>query len=268
MMDYLRGSSDKIGTIQRRLTWPLRKDDTHKSRSVPSPAKLPVSYPFFPILALHHFWPLRLLPPASVNYLICFLQFFWPEIQEQREPHLGPSLGLRSCSSFLRPANSVAWRVHVGSWQFVQGGRLWLSPPTEEVWRPKHVGQRPPSMATFGESARNQKAWLVSALWERRALFTNRSNRPGDDVKDELRTDGDPMAWQAWRTAQNQLWQLRQPAPPLEEFPGEQGMYINMYAQVREEEQVISSQFTRNQQDVSMRRRKKRKQVEDGALTV
>ena len=32
--DSLRGSSDKIGTIQRRLAWPLRKDDTHKSRSV------------------------------------------------------------------------------------------------------------------------------------------------------------------------------------------------------------------------------------------
>ncbi len=25
-------SSAKIGTIQRRLAWPLRKDDTHKSR--------------------------------------------------------------------------------------------------------------------------------------------------------------------------------------------------------------------------------------------
>ena len=33
-MDSLRGSSDKIGTIQRRIAWPLRKDDTHKSRSV------------------------------------------------------------------------------------------------------------------------------------------------------------------------------------------------------------------------------------------
>ena len=32
--DSLRGSSDKIGTIQRRLAWPLRKDDTHTSRSV------------------------------------------------------------------------------------------------------------------------------------------------------------------------------------------------------------------------------------------
>ena len=98
-------------------------------------------------------------------------------------------------------------------------------------------------------------------------LFTNRSNRPGDDMKDELRTDGDPIAWRAWSTAQNQLWQLRQPAPPLE-FPCEQGMFIDMYAQVREEEQVISRQFTRSQQDVSMRRRTKRKQVDDGTSIV
>ena len=27
------GTSDKIGTIQRRLAWPLRKDDTHNSRN-------------------------------------------------------------------------------------------------------------------------------------------------------------------------------------------------------------------------------------------
>ena len=29
----LSGTSVKIGTIQRRLAWPLRKDDTHKSRN-------------------------------------------------------------------------------------------------------------------------------------------------------------------------------------------------------------------------------------------
>jgi hypothetical protein len=34
LLDSLQGSSVKIGTIQRRLAWPLRKDDTHKSRSV------------------------------------------------------------------------------------------------------------------------------------------------------------------------------------------------------------------------------------------
>ena len=82
-------------------------------------------------------------------------------------------------------------------------------------------------------------------------------------MKDELRTDSDPTAWRTWRTSQNQLWQLRQPASPLE-FPGEQGMLTNMYAQVREEEQVISLQFIGSQQDVFKCRRKKRKQVDDG----
>ena len=104
--------------------------------------------------------------------------------------------------------------------------------------------------------------WYPLAEREER-LFTNRSNRPGDDMKDELRTDSDPTAWSTWRTSQNQLWQLRQPASPLE-IPGEQGMLTNMYAQVREEEQVISLQFIGSQQDVSMCRRKKRKQVDDG----
>ena len=84
-------------------------------------------------------------------------------------------------------------------------------------------------------------------------------------MKEELRTDGDPVSWQAWRTAQNQLWQLCQPGPPLE-FSGESGLFTDMYAQVREEEQAISPPFTHNQQDASTRRKKKRKQVEDGAL--
>ena len=35
-VDSLWGSSDKIGMIQRRLAWPLRKDDTHRSRRVTS----------------------------------------------------------------------------------------------------------------------------------------------------------------------------------------------------------------------------------------
>ena len=33
-MGSLQGSSVELGAIQRRLAWPLRKDDTHKSRSV------------------------------------------------------------------------------------------------------------------------------------------------------------------------------------------------------------------------------------------
>ena len=31
LLDSLRGSSVKLGKIQRILAWPLRKDDTHKS---------------------------------------------------------------------------------------------------------------------------------------------------------------------------------------------------------------------------------------------
>jgi len=34
LLDSLRGSSVKLGTIQRRLAWPLLKNDTHESRSV------------------------------------------------------------------------------------------------------------------------------------------------------------------------------------------------------------------------------------------
>ena len=41
------------------------------------PAKLSVSYPFFPILALHQFWPHRLLPPGvGIILLICLLAIF------------------------------------------------------------------------------------------------------------------------------------------------------------------------------------------------
>ena len=84
-------------------------------------------------------------------------------------------------------------------------------------------------------------------------------------MKNKLCTNSNPTAWSIWRTSQHQLWQLRQPASPLE-FPGEQGMLTNIYAQVREEEQVILLQFIGSQQDVSMRRRKKRKQVDGPAV--
>ena len=49
-------------------------------------------------------------------------------------------------------------------------------------------------------------------------------------------------------------------------FPGEQEIFRAMYAQVGEEEQVISLPYTRTPLDASMRGRKKRKQGEDNAL--
>ena len=64
--------------------------------------------------------------------------------------------------------------------------------------------------------------WYSVAEREER-LFTNRSNQPGDDMKDEVRTDDDWYAWSNWRTTKARLWRLRQPGPPLE-FPGEHGI--------------------------------------------
>lgn len=48
-MDSLRGSFVKLKTKQRRLVWPLRKDDTHKSRSVNKRTwdpEVPAVFPF------------------------------------------------------------------------------------------------------------------------------------------------------------------------------------------------------------------------------
>ena len=45
-------SSAKIGTIQRRLAWPLRKDDTHKSR-------------------MYHFWKKFCLFPNCLVFSFC-----------------------------------------------------------------------------------------------------------------------------------------------------------------------------------------------------
>jgi hypothetical protein len=47
LLDSLRGSSVQIGTIQRRLAWPLRKDDTHKSKSVNSCCRPPPRHGLF-----------------------------------------------------------------------------------------------------------------------------------------------------------------------------------------------------------------------------
>ena len=48
-------------------------------------------------------------------------------------------------------------------------------------------------------------------------------------------------------------------------FPGEPEIFRAVYAQIGEEEQVISPPYTRTPLDASMRGRKKRKQGEDNA---
>ena len=46
--------------------------------------------------------------------------------------------------------------------------------------------------------------WYSVADRGEKRLFTNRSNRRGDDMK-----DNDGHAWRIWRTARDQLWRLR-----------------------------------------------------------
>ena len=80
-----------------------------------------------------------------------------------------------------------------------------------------------------------------------------------------MRTDEDPVAWQAWQVAHDLIWQMCRSGPPLT-FPGDIELISAMYAQIREEEQVVSPPYTRTPLDASMRGRKKRKQGEDNAL--
>ena len=96
-------------------------------------------------------------------------------------------------------------------------------------------------------------------------LFTNKSKRPGDDLKEALRTDDDTLAWQAWNVAHDLIWQSCRPGPPLV-FPGKKELIRAMYDQIGKEEQVISPPYTRTPLDASMRGQKKRKQGEDNAL--
>ena len=62
------GTSDKIGTIQRRLEWPLRKDDTHKSRNGPTF--------FLSLLSFFSFSHFDLIP-SPIAYLACLLRFLF-----------------------------------------------------------------------------------------------------------------------------------------------------------------------------------------------
>ena len=89
--------------------------------------------------------------------------------------------------------------------------------------------------------------WYSLAEREER-LFTNRSNRPGDDMTDVLRI---------------LTMMLMLGTPGVRHMANYGGLLDSMYAQVREEEQFISPQFVVSQQDVSKVRRRKRKQVDD-----
>ena len=54
--------------------------------------------------------------------------------------------------------------------------------------------------------------WYFPAELQER-LFTNKSKRLEDDLKEVLRTDNDTLAWQAWRVAYDLIWQCCRPGP-------------------------------------------------------
>ncbi|CAF1712580.1 unnamed protein product, partial [Brassica napus] len=80
------GTSDKIGTIQRRLAWPLRKDDTHKSRNGPN---------FF-LSSLNQF--LTLLKPSTICRTIA----------SSSEPHKKPLSVVFEEAVGLRPKSETS----------------------------------------------------------------------------------------------------------------------------------------------------------------
>jgi len=67
-VDSFWGSSVKIGTIQRRIAWPLRKDDMHKSRRVTNFLHKHTSASLGP--RGEALWPNKgFLPPACFRFL-------------------------------------------------------------------------------------------------------------------------------------------------------------------------------------------------------
>ncbi|KAH7420559.1 hypothetical protein KP509_13G012300, partial [Ceratopteris richardii] len=76
------GTSDKIGTIQRRLAWPLRKDDTHKSRNGPNFFAEPPASRCSPLLPspLRHPQRLAAVVPSGTSDKIGTIQrrLAWP----------------------------------------------------------------------------------------------------------------------------------------------------------------------------------------------
>ena len=67
-MDSLRGSCAKLGTMRRILAWPLRKDDTHKSKSI---TKSPL--------------PGQKLHEVCLNGILHVMQYIATERERERE---------------------------------------------------------------------------------------------------------------------------------------------------------------------------------------
>ena len=90
-------------------------------------------------------------------------------------------------------------------------------------------------------------------------LFNNRSNRPGDDLKDEVCEATATEAWQFWTDQKSRFAQLRQPGPALV-FPAEIEVLDPIFQQVRREESSLPLCYKGAGQEVRARDTKRRKQ--------
>ena len=91
-------------------------------------------------------------------------------------------------------------------------------------------------------------------------LFNNRSNRPGDDLKDDVCAATATEAWQFWTAQKHRFAQLQQPGPALV-FPAETEVLDPLFQQVRREEEFLPFRYRgRGTKEVRARGTKRRKQ--------
>lgn len=183
------------------------------------------------------FIPSTSLPMEDWHAKLCALPTVWPDVYTLGTQYLRRVVGYDFHRTRRKYEAASMWGSINPRWQLlhvnlVAKGPSWAWPPEREA-----------------------------------KLFTNRSNRPGDDLKDDLRNNNDSAAWRMWKISQRHIKQLKQPGPPVV-FPGDSDMIATLYAQVREEVQEVSLQLPGGTQDVPRSGKKgKRKQADDTTIS-
>jgi len=91
-------------------------------------------------------------------------------------------------------------------------------------------------------------------------LFDNRSNRPGDDLKDDVCPTTAIEAWQFWNAQKHGFTLLNQPGPVVV-FPDETTVLDPLLQQICREEELLSLQYrSRGSKGTRARGTKRRKQ--------
>ena len=91
-------------------------------------------------------------------------------------------------------------------------------------------------------------------------LFDNRSNRPGDDLKDDVCPTTATEAWQFWNAQKHGFTPLQQPGPVVV-FPAETAVLDPVFQQIWREEELLLLQYrNRGSKGTRARGTKRRKQ--------